>query len=91
MSGDDDLRALIYETKQGVAVLVQDNRWIKETLTEIKDANKAQDERILAQDKLIAEIKTRQDQQTGKDSKIAAGISTLISVAGALLAKGGFP
>lgn len=65
MSDDTALRAMIYETRQDV-------RWIKDTLKEIKEANQAQDE-------LIAEIKARQDQQTGRDSALAVVISAIVA------------
>lgn len=65
MSDDTTLQAMIYETRQDV-------RWIKEALTEIKEANKAQDE-------CIAEIKARQDKQTGRDGALAVVISAVVA------------
>lgn len=76
MSDDTALRAMIYETRQDV-------RWIKDTLKEIKEANQAQDE-------LIAEIKARQDQQTGRDSALAVVISAIVAFFTALASGGWF-
>lgn len=74
MTDDGALRAMIYETRQDV-------RWIKDTLKEIKEANQAQDERI-------AEIKARQDKQTGRDGAIAAAISAVVAFFTALASGG---
>lgn len=74
MTDDGALRAMIYETRQDV-------RWIKDTLREIKEANQAQDERI-------AEIKARQDKQTGRDGAIAAAISAVVAFFTALASGG---
>ena len=74
MTDDTPLRAVIYETRQDV-------RWIKDTLREIKEANQAQDERI-------AEIKARQDKQTGRDSAIAVAISAVVAFFTALASGG---
>ncbi len=71
---DSDLQAMIYETRQDV-------RWIKDTLKEIKEANQAQDERI-------AEIKARQDKQTGRDGAVAAIISAVVAFFTALASGG---
>ena len=76
MTDDGALRAMIYETRQDV-------RWIKEALTEIKEANQAQDERI-------AEIKARQDRQIGRDGAIAAAISAVVAFFTALASGGWF-
>ena len=76
MTDDTPLRAVIYETRQDV-------RWIKDTLREIKEANQAQDERI-------AEIKARQDKQTGRDSAIAVAISAVVAFFTALASGGWF-
>ena len=76
MTDDGTLRAMIYETRQDV-------RWIKDTLKEIKEANQAQDERI-------AEIKARQDKQTGRDGAIAAAISAVVAFFTALASGGWF-
>ena len=76
MSDDTALRAMIYETRQDV-------RWIKDTLKEIKEANQARDE-------LIAEIKARQDQQTGRDSALAVVISAIVAFFTALASGGWF-
>ncbi len=76
MSDDSTLRAMIYETRQDV-------RWIKETLKEIKESNQAQDERI-------AEIKARQDRQTGRDSALAVAISAVVAFFTALASGGWF-
>jgi methyl-accepting chemotaxis protein len=76
MSDDSTLQAMIYETRQDV-------RWIKDTLKEIKEANQAQDE-------LIAEIKARQDQQTGRDSALAAAISAVVAFFTAITSGGWF-
>lgn len=76
MTDDGALRAMIYETRQDV-------RWIKDTLKEIKEANQAQDERI-------AEIKARQDKQTGRDGAIAAAISAVVAFFTALASGGWF-
>lgn len=76
MTDDGALRAMIYETRQDV-------RWIKDTLKEIKEANQAQDE-------LIAEIKARQDKQTGRDSALAVGISAVVAFFTALASGGWF-
>ncbi len=78
---DDDLRALIYESRQDAAATRRDIKWIKETLTEMKDANKAQDDRI-------AEIKARQDKQIGRDGAIAAAISAVVAFFTALASGG---
>jgi len=67
---------MIYETRQDV-------RWIKDTLKEIKEANQAQDERI-------AEIKARQDKQTGRDGVIAVAISAVVAFFTALASGGWF-
>ena len=75
MTDDTTLRAVIYETRQDV-------RWIKDTLREIKEANQAQDERI-------AEIKARQDKQTGRDSALAAIVSMVVAFF-TVLASGGW-
>ena len=80
---DDDLRALIYESRQDAAATRRDIKWIKEALTEMKDANKAQDDRI-------AEIKARQDRQIGRDGAIAAAISAVVAFFTALASGGGF-
>lgn len=74
MTDDTALQAMIYETRQDV-------RWIKDTLKEIKEANQAQDERI-------AEIKARQDKQTGRDSAIAVAISAVVAFFTALASGG---
>lgn len=74
MTDDTPLRAVIYETRQDV-------RWIKDTLKEIKEANQAQDERI-------AEIKARQDKQTGRDGVIAVAISAVVAFFTALASGG---
>lgn len=74
MTDDTPLRAVIYETRQDV-------RWIKDTLREIKEANQAQDERI-------AEIKARQDKQTGRDGVIAVAISAVVAFFTALASGG---
>ena len=71
---DSDLQVVIYETRQDV-------RWIKDTLKEIKEANQAQDERI-------AEIKARQDTQTGRDSALAVAISAVVAFFTALASGG---
>jgi len=76
VTGDTALQAMIYETRQDV-------RWIKDTLREIKEANQAQDERI-------AEIKARQDKQTGRDSAIAVAISAVVAFFTALASGGWF-
>ena len=76
MSDDSTLRAMIYETRQDV-------RWIKDTLKEIKESNQARDE-------LIAEIKARQDQQTGRDSALAVVISAIVAFFTALASGGWF-
>ena len=76
MTDDGALRAMIYETRQDV-------RWIKDTLKEIKEANQAQDERI-------AEIKARQDKQTGRDGVIAVAISAVVAFFTALASGGWF-
>ena len=76
MSNDTALQAMIYETRQDV-------RWIKDTLKEIKEANQARDE-------LIAEIKARQDQQTGRDSALAVVISAVVAFFTALASGGWF-
>ena len=76
MSDDTALQAMIYETRQDV-------RWIKDTLKEIKEANQARDE-------LIAEIKARQDQQTGRDSALAVVISAVVAFFTALASGGWF-
>ena len=76
MSDDSTIQAMIYETRQDV-------RWIKETLKEIKEANQAQDERI-------AEIKARQDKQTGRDSALAVVISAIVAFFTALASGGWF-
>jgi len=68
------LQAMIYETRQDV-------RWIKDTLKEIKEASQAQDERI-------AEIKARQDQQTGRDGALAAIVSMVVAFFTALASGG---
>jgi len=73
---DDGLRQMVYETRQDV-------RWIKDTLREIKEANQAQDE-------LIAEIKARQDKQTGRDSALAMVISAVVAFFTALASGGWF-
>jgi len=78
---DDDLRALIYESRQDAAATRRDIKWIKEALTEMKDANKAQDDRI-------AEIKARQDKQTGRDGVIAVAISAVVAFFTALASGG---
>ncbi len=74
MTDDTTLQAMIYETRQDV-------RWIKDTLKEIKEANQAQDERI-------AEIKARQDKQTGRDGVIAVAISAVVAFFTALVSGG---
>lgn len=74
MSDDSTLQAMIYETRQDV-------RWIKDTLKEIKESNQARDE-------LIAEIKARQDQQTGRDSALAVVISAVVAFFTALASGG---
>ena len=74
MSDDTALQAMIYETRQDV-------RWIKDTLKEIKEANQAQDV-------LIAEIKARQDKQTGRDSALAVAISAVVAFFTALASRG---
>lgn len=74
MSDDTALQAMIYETRQDV-------RWIKDTLKEIKESNQARDE-------LIAEIKARQDQQTGRDSALAVVISAVVAFFTALASGG---
>ena len=76
MTDDTTLQAMIYETRQDV-------RWIKDTLKEIKEANQAQDE-------LIAEIKARQDKQTGRDSALAVAISAVVAFFTALASGGWF-
>ena len=76
MTDDSTLQAMIYETRQDV-------RWIKDTLKEIKEANQAQDERI-------AEIKARQDKQTGRDSALAVAISAVVAFFTALASGGWF-
>jgi len=76
VTDDGALRAMIYETRQDV-------RWIKEALTEIKEANKAQDERI-------NEIKARQDSQTGRDGALAAIVSMVVAFFTALASGGWF-
>ena len=76
MTDDGALRAMIYETRQDV-------RWIKDTLREIKEANQAQDDRI-------AEIKARQDKQTGRDGVIAVAISAVVAFFTALASGGWF-
>ena len=76
MSDDSTLQAMIYETRQDV-------RWIKDTLKEIKESNQARDE-------LIAEIKARQDQQTGRDSALAVIISAVVALFTALASGGWF-
>lgn len=76
MTDDTTLQAMIYETRQDV-------RWIKDTLKEIKEANQAQDERI-------AEIKARQDKQTGRDGVIAVAISAVVAFFTALASGGWF-
>ncbi len=76
MTDDTTLQAMIYETRQDV-------RWIKDTLKEIKEANQAQDERI-------AEIKARQDKQTGRDGVIAVAISAVVAFFTALASRGWF-
>ena len=76
MTDDGALRAMIYETRQDV-------RWIKDTLKEIKEANQAQDERI-------AEIKARQDKQTGRDGVLAVAISAVVAFFTALASGGWF-
>lgn len=76
MSDDSTLQAMIYETRQDV-------RWIKDTLKEIKESNQARDE-------LIAEIKARQDKQTGRDGAIAAAISAVVAFFTALASGGWF-
>jgi len=76
VTDDGALRAMIYETRQDV-------RWIKDTLKEIKEANQAQDERI-------AEIKARQDKQTGRDSALAVAISAVVAFFTALASGGWF-
>jgi len=76
VTDDGALRAMIYETRQDV-------RWIKDTLKDIKEANQAQDERI-------AEIKARQDKQTGRDGAIAAAISAVVAFFTALASGGWF-
>ncbi len=76
MTDDGALRAMIYETRQDV-------RWIKDTLKEIKEANQAQDERI-------AEIKARQDKQTGRDGVLAVAISAIVAFFTALASGGWF-
>ena len=73
---DDGLRQMVYETRQDV-------RWIKDTLKEIKEANQARDE-------LIAEIKARQDQQSGRDSALAVVISAIVAFFTALASGGWF-
>ena len=78
---DDDLRALIYESRQDAAATRRDIKWIKEALTEMKDANKAQDDRI-------AEIKARQDSQTGRDGALAAIVSMVVAFFTALASRG---
>lgn len=74
MTDDTALQAMIYETRQDV-------RWIKDTLREIKEANQARDE-------LIAEIKARQDKQTGRDSALAVVISAVVAFFTALASGG---
>ena len=74
MTDDTALQAMIYETRQDV-------RWIKETLKEIKEANQARDG-------LIAEIKARQDKQTGRDSALAVVISAVVAFFTALASGG---
>jgi len=76
VTDDTTLQAMIYETRQDV-------RWIKDTLKEIKEANQAQDERI-------AEIKARQDKQTGRDGVIAVAISAVVAFFTALASGGWF-
>ena len=74
MTDDTTLQAMIYETRQDV-------RWIKDTLKEIKEANQAQDV-------LIAEIKARQDKQTGRDGALAAIVSMVVAFFTALASGG---
>lgn len=74
MTDDTTLQAMIYETRQDV-------RWIKDTLKEIKESNQARDE-------LIAEIKARQDKQTGRDSALAVVISAVVAFFTALASGG---
>jgi len=74
VTDDTALQAMIYETRQDV-------RWIKETLKEIKEANQARDG-------LIAEIKARQDKQTGRDSALAVVISAVVAFFTALASGG---
>ncbi|HON76502.1 MAG TPA: hypothetical protein PLQ23_15285 [Dermatophilaceae bacterium] len=76
MTDDTTLQAMIYETRQDV-------RWIKDTLKEIKEANQAQDV-------LIAEIKARQDKQTGRDGALAAIVSMVVAFFTALASGGWF-
>ena len=76
MTDDTALQAMIYETRQDV-------RWIKDTLKEIKEANQARDG-------LIAEIKARQDTQTGRDSALAVAISAVVAFFTALASGGWF-
>ena len=76
MTDDTALQAMIYETRQDV-------RWIKDTLKEIKEANQARDG-------LIAEIKARQDKQTGRDSALAVAISAVVAFFTALASGGWF-
>jgi len=76
VTGDTALQAMIYETRQDV-------RWIKDTLREIKESNQAQDERI-------AEIKARQDKQTGRDGALAAIVSMVVAFFTALASGGWF-
>jgi len=76
MTDDTTLQAMIYETRQDV-------RWIKDTLKEIKEANQAQDV-------LIAEIKARQDKQTGRDGTLAAIVSMVVAFFTALASGGWF-
>lgn len=74
MTDDTTLQAMIYETRQDV-------RWIKDTLKEIKESNQARDV-------LIAEIKARQDKQTGRDSALAVVISAVVAFFTALASGG---
>jgi len=76
VTDDTALQAMIYETRQDV-------RWIKDTLKEIKEANQARDG-------LIAEIKARQDTQTGRDSALAVAISAVVAFFTALASGGWF-
>ncbi len=74
MTDDTTLQAMIYETRQDV-------RWIKDAIKEIKESNQARDE-------LIAEIKARQDKQTGRDSALAVVISAVVAFFTALASGG---